>query len=313
MIGSGLKKLAVAEGLKVAHGVAYGSLRGFAATLSEGSGFKQIVFVTHFNDPANQTALQTTLNQKNMQREYRVTALNIGPKTIQVTFGDTVGTIKKVSAFLDWFLPLLEANGAAHYNVCAECGGALTGVSWKLVNGVAYPMHEGCAANLRAAVETENQDKKAKGSYLTGLLGALIGALLGAAVWALVLSAGYVAGIVGLLIGFLAIKGYDLLKGKQGKGKVAIVLIAVLLGVVIGNFLPDIVELLGMLSNGELPGMSALDIPALILYLLLESSEYATAVVGNMIIGFLLSGLCVFGLLKKTAQEVSDTKVIDLP
>ena len=37
MIGSGLKKLANENGMKVAHGVAYGSLRSYAATLSEGT------------------------------------------------------------------------------------------------------------------------------------------------------------------------------------------------------------------------------------------------------------------------------------
>lgn len=49
MIGSGLKKLAKENGLRVSNGVAYGSLRGYAATLSEGSGFKQIVISTKFS------------------------------------------------------------------------------------------------------------------------------------------------------------------------------------------------------------------------------------------------------------------------
>ena len=38
MIGSALKKMARENGMTVQGGVAYGSLRGFAATLSEGSG-----------------------------------------------------------------------------------------------------------------------------------------------------------------------------------------------------------------------------------------------------------------------------------
>lgn len=48
MIGSGLRKLAAAQGLQVAHGVAYGPLKGYCATLSEGSGYKQITLVTRF-------------------------------------------------------------------------------------------------------------------------------------------------------------------------------------------------------------------------------------------------------------------------
>ena len=38
MIGSGLKKLAQENGMTVSNGVAYGSLQGYAATLSQGRG-----------------------------------------------------------------------------------------------------------------------------------------------------------------------------------------------------------------------------------------------------------------------------------
>ena len=50
MIGSVYKKFAKENGLKVAKGVAYGSLRGYASTLSEGIGYKQIQIVTIFPD-----------------------------------------------------------------------------------------------------------------------------------------------------------------------------------------------------------------------------------------------------------------------
>ena len=55
MVGNGLKKLAKENGMNVDKGVAYGSLRGFTATMSEGSGYKQIVFVTSFADLANRS------------------------------------------------------------------------------------------------------------------------------------------------------------------------------------------------------------------------------------------------------------------
>ena len=50
MVGSGLKKLAKEHNMKVSSGVAYGSLGGYNATMSEGSGWKQIVFATLFPD-----------------------------------------------------------------------------------------------------------------------------------------------------------------------------------------------------------------------------------------------------------------------
>ena len=86
MIGSGLKKLAKENGMKVAQGVAYGSLQGFAATMSEGSGYKQIVFATKFREAGQDDQLLAQINQVNVQRTYRVQNLNIAPNAIQVVF-----------------------------------------------------------------------------------------------------------------------------------------------------------------------------------------------------------------------------------
>jgi len=70
--------------------------------------------------------------------------------------------------------------------------------------------------------------------------------------WAVVLNLGYVASLVGLLIGFLALKGYDLLKGKQGKGKVAILIVAIVFGVLLGTFAEETFTVIGLINNGEL-------------------------------------------------------------
>ena len=50
MIGSGLKKLARENGMSIASGVAYGDFRGYAATFSEGSGYKLLAVTTKFPD-----------------------------------------------------------------------------------------------------------------------------------------------------------------------------------------------------------------------------------------------------------------------
>lgn len=126
MIGSGLKKLAQENGMKVAKGVAYGSLQGFAATMSEGAGFKQIVFTTKFADPAQQDALLKVMNEANVSATYRVQSLNIAADGVQVVFLDNPGTMKKIHAFLDWFIPLLRQAGATAANICTECGCDIT-------------------------------------------------------------------------------------------------------------------------------------------------------------------------------------------
>ena len=315
LIGSGLKKFAKENGMNVSSCVAYGALRGYAATLSEGSGYKQIVVTTKFADPAKVQELQAQLNQKNITREYRVKNLVFTPGTIIIVFNDTVGTMKKIAAFVDWFFPLLAGVGAATVNICSECGGQLDAGCWKLINGVAFYMHEGCAEKVRAQVTEENEARKleAEGTYLMGAVGAVLGAALGAVVWALVLLAGYVASIVGLLIGWLAEKGYNLFRGKQGKGKILVLVIAIVLGVLLGTFAADAISVAQLISETEGAVVTYADIPAFLLDLFVTEGEYRSAVLSNIFMGLLFAGLGVFALLRKASNDVADMKFVDLP
>lgn len=314
MIGSGLKKLAQENGMKVAHGVAYGSLQGFAATMSEGSGYKQVIFTTKFLDENQKNALLGVVNQADIQRIYRVQNLNVAPDAIQIVFLDNPGTMKKIREFLDWFIPLLRQYCATAYNVCTECGSEITNGCWLLINGIAYYMHDACAEKTKRTItETEETEKQERqGSYASGTVGALLGAAVGAIVWALVLNLGFVASLVGLAIGWLAEKGYNLLKGKQGKGKVAILIVAVIFGVLLGTFAAEAITAITMVNDGTLPGFAVADVPGLIIVLLINNAEYRAAVIGNVLMGLLFAGLGVFGLLKKTGSAVSGTKIIDL-
>ena len=314
MIGSGLKKLAKEYGMNIDKGVAYGSLGGYCATLCEGADWKRINFATAIEDSVLLTRLQTTLNGVDLRKEYRVTDLRIAPKTISVVFYDTIGTMKKIKAFLLFFLPLLDEANARKFGVCPECGFEVSGGCWKNIGGTAFYMHGACADKVcREITEAEGQAKRERtGSYFTGLLGALIGALLGGAVWAVVLYFGYVASIVGLLIGFLAERGYNLFRGKQGKGKIAILVLAVIFGVLAGNFGADAIVLVQMIGAGELAGFAYGDIPLLILLVLVEDPEYLLATLGNIGMGLLFAGLGVWGLLRRANAEVSDTRITDL-
>lgn len=314
MIGSGLKKLAKENGMKVAAGVAYGSLGGFAATLSEGAGYKQIVFATRFPDAVKKTEFLEKVEQVDLKKLYRVQNLGVSPKCLQVVFLDNPGTMKKIREFLTYFLPLLEEYGAAGANVCIECGTEITSGKWLLVNGIAYHLHDSCAEKTAREIEADNQQQKdeATGSYLTGLVGALCGSAIGAVVWAIVLNLGYVASLVGLLIGWLAEKGYRLLKGKQGKAKVVILIAAILIGVVLGTVGGDALTLMDMMNSGELPGFAVADIPWFLATMWAESPEYRSGMISNIGMGLLFAALGVYAILKKAGQEVAGTKVVEL-
>lgn len=314
MIGSGLKKMASAHGMTVSNGVAYGSMYGFAATLSEGSGYKQIVFTTKFAEAGKADELQGKLNQRNISREFRVRDLSITANGISIVFLDNPGTMKKIEAFLDWFIPMLKESTATGVDICTECGQEVAGGCWVLIDGVAFHMHDACAEKAQRDIAQDAQDRKENdtGSYASGLIGSLLGSALGAILWAIVLNLGYVASLVGLVIGWLAEKGYNLLRGKQGKAKVLILIIAIIFGVLLGTLTADVITLAGMINNGELPGFTYGDILPAIFMLLAEDSEYASATLSNILMGLLFAALGVFALLRKTGKDVAGTKFVKL-
>ena len=313
MIGSGLKKLANERGLRVDKGVAYGALHGYATTMFDGNGIKVICISTTFTDPMLLTQLQSVLNGHNLMNEFRVKDLHFTQKQINIIFHDNPGTMKKLVAFIDWFFPLLPEHGATGVDVCPECGCDIVGGTWKLVDGTAHHFHEACAEKVKNSLvnEAETRAKEDNGSYLSGLIGALLGAAIGGIVWALLLMAGYVASLVGLLIGWLSERGYRLLRGKQGKGKIAILIIAVIFGVVFGTFLGDGITLAQMISAGELPGYTYGNIPAMLIFLLTDS-EYLIGTARNIGLGLLFAALGVYSIIRRSAREVSAIKVQDL-
>ena len=313
MIGSGLKKFAAENGMKVSNGVAYGSLRGYAATMSEGAGYKQIFFSVAFPDPAQKSLLVDAINGIDLQKAYRVREFQMSLKGILVVFLDNPGTMKKITAFVDWFIPLLQQYGATTADVCAECGTQITAGCWKMVNGVAHHFHETCAEKVRDRITAENETRQqeATGSYVLGFVGALAGSVIGAVVWAIVLCLGYVASLVGLLIGWLAEKGYNLLHGRQGKAKIAVLIIAIIIGVVAGTLGGYALTYAQLIAEDEAGALAYSDIPMLMEYTLTdpETQGYVLKDVG---MGLLFAALGVFALLRKAGQAVADTKFVDL-
>lgn len=311
MIGAGLQKLARNYGMQVDSGVAYGSLLGFATTLSEGAGWKRIDIATKFPTTEQKGAFLNAVETVDIARTYRVQNLGLNARSISVIFQDNMGTMKRIEAFVDWFYPLLKNHGAESAAICSRCGAEVTEDGWYLVGGVAYRLHDNCAEHIREELGNAAQQRKEEdnGSYVQGAVGAFLGAALGGIVWALVLLGGYVASLVGLLIGWLANKGYDLLHGKKTKGKVVILILAIIFGVVLGTMAADGIYLAQAIGKGEITDVVYGDIPAIVLGTLIENGEYRNGVLANMGMGLLFAALGVFALLRKAGQEVSFTTI----
>lgn len=309
MIGSALKKYAVENGMNVREGVAYGAFHGYAVTFCEGSGCKQMMIATRFADPAQKHALEEQLNKVNLTSEYRVRSLTMAPNGLSIVFNDTMGTMNKIKAFADFLMPLLDTYGAAKAEVCSECGCLIgnDGVWMLRDNAAAFHVHEACGRKVQETLEAENTRRMEEdhGSYASGVVGALIGAALGAVVWALLLTLGYIAGFVGLLIGYLAEKGYTLLKGKQGKAKIAILVIAVIFGVLLGTAAGTCLQVVQAINENQLDMAFFPEIMSMVL----ADSDVQTEIVINVLLGLLFAGMGVFGMLHNESKKISGEKV----
>ena len=126
MIGTGLKKLANENGMKVANGLAYGTFRGYSAAFWDGSGTKTMMLSTSIRDVDAKSEFFSRLGQVNYQKEYRVKELTTMDDGIVVVFNDTVGTLKKMDEFFNFFFPILDACGATKADVCSCCGQPLS-------------------------------------------------------------------------------------------------------------------------------------------------------------------------------------------
>lgn len=308
MISSGLKKLATQYGLRVTKSVAYGSLGGYAATFSEQNGYKRVTFTTRLSQ-AEIPAIRQALDSRNLSKEFRVSGLSLEDRLVDIRFVNGSGTLKKMEAFFAFFLPLLSAAGATDANICVQCGQPLNlSDPWKLINGVAYHLHNGCANQIaiQAAQEEAHLKETKTGSYGTGFIGALLGALVGAIPWAIVMNFGYVLSALGFLIGFCSKKGYELLHGKVGKGKVAIVLLCSIAGAVLGCYGGYALTVAIEVQKEALP-YTLTDVPML-LSLLFEDSEFTAAFVKDLLIGGAFAILGLSGIFRQLNDEANAGK-----
>ena len=138
-----------------------------------------------------------------------------------------------------------------------------------------------------------NPEFKSEGSYLKGALGALIGALIGALVWAVVYLLGVIAGIVGLLIGWLAIKGYDKMGGKQDKGKIVVLIVCIIIGVLVGTY-----------KEVSDYGITVGQTVELVNEVIANDSEVQGEVIRDVVMGLVFAGLGVFSLLRNEAKKM---------
>ena len=245
-----------------------------------------------------------------MRKKYRIDQVHAWTEGMQIIFNDAPGTMKRYREFTEWLLPQLSLYGFLNSEYCPMCGLLLDGASsWRL-DKLAVHGHDRCFASREQEekAEVERIKNEDTGSYASGFLGAVLGALLGAIPWAIALFMGYIASVLGFLISLLSAKGYDLLHGKMGKGKILIVTLVSAVGVVCGNILGDVISIAVMIGKGELFGASFADIPA-IMAELFRDAEYMDMFRTNLKLGLFFALLGMAGVVWKMYKE-NPTRVV---
>ena len=109
MIGPDLQQLAAELNMKVAQGVAYGIVNGYAATFSDGTGNHRVMLTTRFEKPSQKDALMEIIDAQDLKGLYGIKKLMIAKKVVYVVFRCGPEAPSHIRNFLDWLCPLLPS------------------------------------------------------------------------------------------------------------------------------------------------------------------------------------------------------------
>lgn len=299
MVGSAIRKYANEKNWQIKSGVAFGAYRGYMMSMQEGSGWKSLSVASRLDNNENLTTVYNLLNDNSIKKEYRITASTVSPTAIIVTFADSIGTMKKIIAFIDWICDKLDSFGAKGVEYCSSCGEKLNGMGIPaIMNGVVYMLHEGCFTRDDEQMSAAKEEKQKQGSVAKGTLGAFAGAIIGAIPWTIVSCLGYFVAFLGFVIGIASKKGYEMLGGKETKAKGFAILASTIVGVILAESVAIMISI-GILATQEGYYLGIAEIVFTFIYGLANDSSALAGVLGNIALGVLFAILGTWSTLSE--------------
>lgn len=308
MIGVPFQQLADQYDLTTSQGVAFGTIQGYPVTFLDGAGCHRIMITTRFMTPSQKDTLMDIINGQDLKGLYNIRKLQIAKKVVHVMFKGVPETLDKIPAFIDWFFPLMEQNGATKANVCPQCMEPMDDddAQWVLRDGaVAFRMHRNCADELKESVAVIN--KKTAGTDASvgkGIAGAALGALAGGLLWAVLQYINFFAPIAGVAAGWLTVFLYGRLGGKKGIVRLPVVILATALAVALGVVLAEIP---GLIQLGA--GWNVL---AVFFKTMEENYAFMSGIWGNLSMGLILGGMGIYLSVKSDSRKNDTFVVTDL-
>ena len=304
MIGMLFQQVANQYGLKTSQGVAYGTLQGYPVTFLDGIGCHRIMVTTRFATPSQKDALMDIVNAQDLKGLYNLKTLQIAKKVIHIKFRQGADIMDRVNAFVEWFFPLLEQNGASKATICPQCQEAMTDeeAQWILRDGaVAFRMHTHCAEELKNSLAISSSTS---GSLVKGIGGALLGALVGSLLWVIFQYFTFYAPAAGLICGWLSVFLYRKWGGKTGFLQYPVVIVCSVLGIGLGVMLAEVPALLQLGAGWNVFGVFFENMQT--------NYGYMSGIWGNLSMGLILGALGMFFSLKSAARKDADYVITDL-
>lgn len=298
MVGSTVKKYAKEKNWQIKNGVAFGIYLGYMMSMQEGSGWKSLSIAARLEDENALHSVYELLNDANTMKNYRISGSTVSPSAINVTFVDSIGSMKKIIAFVDFFAGALDSFGAKGADYCSSCGNELGGMGVPaLMNDTVYFLHEGCLNRDDEQFVSAKEEIKKGGSAVSGTVGAFIGAIIGAIPWAVAYYFGWFVAWLGFLIGIAAKKGYELLNGKESRAKGFAIIVATVLGVIIAES-AAIMVYLGIAWSQEGYTFGVSDVIYSYFYTLASNSEALLETVWDIVLGLVFAFLGIWSTIK---------------
>lgn len=304
MIGMLFQQVANQYGLKTSQGVAYGTLQGYPVTFLDGIGCHRIMVTTRFATPSQKDTLMDIVNAQDLKNLYNLKTLQIAKKVIHIKFRQGADIMARVNAFVEWFFPLLEQNGASKATICPQCQEAMTDeeAQWILRDGaVAFRMHTHCAEELKNSLAISSSSS---GSLVKGIGGALLGALVGSLLWVIFQYFTFYAPAAGLICGWLSVFLYRKWGGKTGFLQYPIVIVCSVLGIGLGVVLAEVPALLRLGAGWNVFGVFFENMQT--------NYGYMSGIWGNLSMGLILGALGIFFSLKSASRKDADYVITDL-
>ena len=244
-------------------------------------------------------------------KPYKARLSRIEGNAITIAFISNVKRIpiEQIWTFVNAFAAYLEQNG--YTSSCTLCG-CEDDLFCVYRNGAVKEVCENCFESLGVASTQIKQQRSTTGSYVSGAIGAILGGIIGIIPWVLLGLLGYISALSGIVMAILSFKGYQLLKGKQSKGMLFIIIGVLLVFTYFGVIASEVALAYEDFSYFGFGVFEAMGFVTAFSFLA-DFSESAP-LWGNIALGLLFAGAGSFGYLRKIKKQSTgeDLEVVRL-